>query len=83
MRNWVLEKYGEEDVDEHKTFAKHSKFAWKEFFDEVENISDKAKEAIIVQAEKDMRAFIDALKMKDTAVISYNYIIENNLSEAY
>ncbi|MCG3226742.1 MAG: class II fructose-bisphosphate aldolase [Candidatus Heimdallarchaeota archaeon] len=83
MRSWVLENYGKEDIDEHKTFAKHSKFAWKEFFDEVENISDEAKEAIISQAEKDMHAFINALKMKDSALICFNYIFKNNLSETY
>ena len=83
MRSWVLENYGKEDIDEHKTFAKYSKFAWKEFFDEVENINDETKEAILSQAEKDMHAFINALKMKDSAVICFNYISKNNLSETY
>ncbi|NPD89926.1 MAG: class II fructose-bisphosphate aldolase [Asgard group archaeon] len=83
IRNWVLENYGKEDVDEHKTFAKHSKYAWKEFSNEVENISGETKEAIISKAEVDMNAFIDALKMKDSAVVCLDYITENNLSKTY
>ncbi len=83
MRKWVLETYGSEDVDEHKTFAKSSKFAWKEFFDEVQNISIEAKEAIISKAEDDMEAFINALKMNNTAISCYQYMEENNLVNTY
>ncbi len=83
IRSWVLEKYGKEGVDEHKTFAKNSKYAWKEFFNEVENISSEAKEAIILKAEADMNAFIKALKMENTSEVCFNYIEENNLSTTY
>ncbi|MCE7743037.1 MAG: class II fructose-bisphosphate aldolase [Candidatus Heimdallarchaeota archaeon] len=83
MRKWVLDKYGKPDVEEATTYAKSSKYAWKEFFDEVENISAEAKEAIIDKAEKDMNAFIEALKMNNTAVFCYKYMSENQLLEKY
>ncbi|MCK5408888.1 MAG: class II fructose-bisphosphate aldolase, partial [Candidatus Heimdallarchaeota archaeon] len=83
MRKWVLDTYSKPDVDEHTTFAKNSKHAWKKFFSEVENIKPSTKESIITQAVSDMNDFIEALKMKDTANLCYNYIVENNLSNTY
>ncbi len=83
MRKWVLETYSKPDVDEHTTFAKSSKYAWKEFFDEVENIKSSTKESIIAQAVSDMNDFIEALKMEDTAKLCYKYITENNLENTY
>ncbi len=83
MRKWVLDTYSKPDVDEHTTFAKNSKYAWKEFFNEVENIKSSTKESIIAQAVSDMNEFIEALKMKGTASLCYKYIIENNLSNTY
>ncbi len=83
IRTWVLDKYGQPDVDEHKTFAKNSKYAWKEFFEEVENISEDAKQAIIVKAESDMNDFIKALKMEDTASLCLKYMLDNFLTNTY
>ena len=83
IRRWVLETYGTKDVDDHTTFAKNSKFAWKEFFNEVENISIDAKEAIISKAEIDMLEFINALKMNNTAISCHKYILDNNLDDNY
>ncbi|MHA1223371.1 MAG: class II fructose-bisphosphate aldolase [Candidatus Heimdallarchaeaceae archaeon] len=83
MRKWVLEKYGEEGVDEHKTFAKYSKYAWKEFFEDIENIKHETKELIINKAEQDMYSFISALKMKNTADYCYQYMVTNNLLDTY
>jgi fructose-bisphosphate aldolase class II len=83
MRKWVLETYGKSDVEEATTYAKSSKYAWKEFFTEVENISSDAKIAVIDQAEKDMAAFIKALKMEKTAIHCLNYMSENQLFEKY
>lgn len=83
MRYWILETFGESDVDERKTFAKHSKLAWKPFFNEVEGISENSKEVIINKAEEEMNKFIDALKMKDTATACYKYVTQNNLEKTY
>ena len=83
MRKWVLDTYSKPDVDEHTTFAKSSKYAWKEFFDEVENVKPSTKEAIITQAVSDMNDFMDALKMKNSASLCYQYIVENNLEKTY
>ena len=83
IRDWVLKTYGKPDVDEHTTFAKSSKYAWKEFYNEVENISNEAKEAIILKAESDMNSFIEALKMTNTALYCYEYMVQNNLTESY
>ena len=83
IKAWVLEKYGKPDVDEYKTFAKNSKFAWKEFFTEVENISKEAKDAIINQAESDMNAFIKAFKMENTATMCFKYMVKNFLTNTY
>ncbi len=83
IRSWVLEKYGKPDVDEHKTFAKNSKYAWKEFFDEVETINEGSKQTIISQAEIDMNDFIKALKMENTADLCFKYMVENFLTNTY
>jgi len=83
MRNWVLENYAKPDVEEETTYAKNSKYAWKEFFNEVESISQEAKNAIINQAEQDMVAFIKALKMENTATNCYSYMSEHQLLEKY
>ncbi len=83
MRYWVLETFGESDVDKHKTFEKHSKLAWKPFFNEVEGISENSKDTIIKKAEEEMNKFIDALKMKDTATACYKYVTQNNLEKTY
>ncbi len=83
MREWVLEKYSKEGVDEHKTFSANSKFAWKEFYDEVEAIGAEAKEAILTRAEKDMIAFIDALNMTSSAEHVHKYIHERKLEDTY
>ena len=83
MRNWILDTYSKPDEDEHTTFAKNSKFAWKEFFDEVENIKPSTKESIITQTIFDMNDFIEALKMKGSANLCHKYIVENNLENTY
>ncbi len=83
MRKWVLDKYGKPDVEEATTFAKNSKYAWKEFFDEVDAISNETKQVIIEKAEKDMKDFIVALKMDNTAVSCFKYMSENNLVNKY
>jgi len=83
MRKWVLGTYGKPAVQDAITFAKSSKYAWKEFFDEVDNISQETKEAIIDKADKDMNEFIKALNMKNTAVFCFEYMSENQLLEKY
>ncbi len=83
MRNWVLSEYEEPGVDEHKIFAKSSKYAWKEFFYEVKQISSKAKEKILLKAEQDMIDFIQALKMENTATSCYKYMKENDFISKY
>ena len=83
MREWVLAKYSKEGVDEHKIFASNSKYAWIEFYDEVEAISAEAKEAILDRAEKDMAAFIGALNMTHSAEHVHQYILERSLEDTY
>ena len=83
MKKWIFDKYGKPGVNETIIFEKNSKYAWKEFFDEVENISNTTKEAIIVKAEKDMNDFITALKMENTASFCFKYMSENNLFNKY
>ena len=83
MRKWVLEKYGKPDVEEETTFAKNSKFAWKEFYNEVDNVCAETKNAIINKAESDMLEFIKALKMKNTAANCFNYMADNGLFDKY
>ena len=83
MKKWVLETYGKPDVEEETTFAKSSKYAWKEFFDDVENVGIQTKNAIIDKAENDMNEFIKAFKMENTAVNCFTYMFNNNLFDKY
>jgi len=50
---WVIEKYRKEGVSEIEVFTENCKHALKEFFNELEKISDETKEAIRAKAYAD------------------------------
>ena len=65
--NWVINKYRKEGVPEPETFTKNSKYAIKEFFDELEAISEETKKAIRAKAYAEALIFFKAFGMNKTA----------------
>ena len=76
---WVVEKYGKEGVPEVEVFSKNCKFALKEFFHDIHNLSDEAKDAIRARAYADTLLHMKAFGMEKTAKRVYDYIKNNNI----
>lgn len=79
IHNWVIKKYGKEGVPEPETFAANSKFAIKEFFGEIEKISEETKKTIRVRAYLEALMFCKAFGMNKTAKKVYDYLIKNKI----
>lgn len=76
---WTVEEYSKEGALEAKIFAKNSKYAIKEFFNELENLDKDTKKAIRAKAYSEALMFFKAFGMKQTANRIYEYIVKNNL----
>ncbi|MCF8884673.1 MAG: class II D-tagatose-bisphosphate aldolase, non-catalytic subunit [Aigarchaeota archaeon] len=76
---WTLEKYGREGVSEAEIFVENCKYAIKEFFQDLEKISDETREAIRAKAYADTLLHIKAFGMEKTAKKVYDYIKKRNI----
>jgi fructose-bisphosphate aldolase class II len=76
---WVIEKYRKEGVSEIEVFTENCKHALKEFFNELEKISDETKEAIRAKAYADTLLHIRAFGMEKTAKKLYEYLRNKNI----
>jgi len=76
---WVIEKYRKEEVPEIEVFTENCKHALKEFFNELEKISDETKEAIRAKAYADTLLHIKAFGMEKTAKKLYEYLKNRNI----
>lgn len=72
--DWTIENYKRDNISEAETFAKNSKYAIRQFFDEIENIDDSSKDVIRKKSYEDALLFFKALGMKNTAKKVYDYI---------
>ena len=79
IREWTIDKYGKEGVSEAETFAKSSKYAIKEFFDDIERIHEDTKRVIRARAYAEALTLIKAFGMNRTAERVYNHIIRNKI----
>ena len=64
MRAWVLENHSIEGKSDEEIFGKGAKFALKEFFDELHNISNETKYAMESKAYSDALMFFRAFGTK-------------------
>jgi len=76
---WVIEKYRKEEVPEIEVFTENCKHALKEFFNELEKISDETKEAIRAKAYADTLLHIKAFGMEKTAKKLYEHLRNKNI----
>jgi len=77
--NWVIKKYQKEGVPEPETFASDSKYAIKEFFEELEKVGGETKKAIRAKAYAEALIFFKAFGMNRTAKTVYDYIVKNGI----
>lgn len=77
--DWVINKYGKEGVPGFQTFNKRSKYAIKEFFDDIERISEETKEAIRARSYADALMMFKAFGMRETAKKVHDYIVRNKI----
>lgn len=77
--SWVIKKFKEEGVSEPEVFVSKSKYAIKEFFLEIEEISEETKRVITAKAYAEALIFFYAFGMKGTAERVYDYIIKNKI----
>jgi len=76
---WTIEKYGKEGTSEAEVFIKNSKYAIKEFFQAIENISEDTKEAIRAKAYAETLTLIKAFGMNKTAKKVYESLRTHHL----
>jgi len=74
--DWTIENYSKEGIPEAETFAKNSKYAIKQFFQDIEKISKDTKEAIRAKAYAETLTLIKAFGMNKTAKRVHEYIKE-------
>lgn len=79
IHNWVLKKYKKEGVSESEVFVKKSKYAIKEFFEELEKIGEKTKKAIRAKAYAEALIFFKAFGMNKTAKRVYDHVMKNRI----
>lgn len=79
IHDWVINKYGKEGVPEFQTFNKSSKYAIKEFFDDIEGVGEEAKEAIRARSYADALMIFEAFGMRGTAKKVHDYVIRNKI----
>ncbi|MCC6023208.1 MAG: class II fructose-bisphosphate aldolase [Thaumarchaeota archaeon] len=71
---WVIENYRKEGVHEAEIFVENSKFALKQFFNELDKISDETRNAIRSKAYAETLLHLKAFGMEKTAKRVYDYI---------
>jgi fructose-bisphosphate aldolase class II len=71
---WVIENYKKEGVHEAEIFVENSKFALKQFFNELDKISDETRNAIRSKAYAETLLHLKAFGMEKTAKRVYDYI---------
>ena len=76
---WVIDKYGKEGVSEKDTFVKNSKYAIKEFFDEIGDVSEETKKVIRARVYVETLTMMKAFGMNKTAKRVYDYIVKNDI----
>jgi len=76
---WVIDKYGKEGVSEKDTFVKNSKYAIKEFFDEIGGVSEETKRAIRARVYAETLIMMKAFGMNKTAKRVYDHIVKNDI----
>jgi len=79
MHYWVIKKYKKEGVSEPEVFVGNSKFAIKEFFEDLERINEETKKAIRAKAYAEALIFFKAFGMNKTAKKAYEYIMKNRI----
>lgn len=77
---WTIEKYSKPTSSDHEIFTKNSKYAIKEFFNEINNISLDAKQAIRSRTYDEAMTLITAFGMTNTAKKVYHYLQDNNFT---
>ncbi len=76
---WTIENYRKEGVSEAETFAKSSKYAIKEFFNELEKLDEDTRKAIRAKAYAEALMLFKAFGMKQTAKRVYEYLVKNDI----
>lgn len=79
IHNWVMENYRKDDTPEPQVFVKSSKYALKQFFQDLDKMSDETKNAIRARAYADTLLHMKAFGMEKTAKRVYDYIKKNNV----
>ena len=79
IHDWVIDKYYEEGKSEAEIFNKHSKYAIKTFFKDLENIHEDTKSAIKSKAYSEALMFFKAFGMEETARRVYEYISKKRI----
>ena len=79
MFKWTIENYKKDDTPDEEVFAKDGKRATKQFFDEIENVSDETKNAIRARAYVEALIWFKAFGANGTAKRVYDYITKNNI----
>ncbi|MFH1473455.1 MAG: class II fructose-bisphosphate aldolase [Candidatus Aenigmatarchaeota archaeon] len=77
--DWTISNYKKEGVNDAEVFAKSSKYATKQFFNEIENVSEETKKAIREKAYKDALMWFRIFGMVKTAEKVYDYIEKNKI----
>jgi fructose-bisphosphate aldolase class II len=79
MFDWTIKNYKKDDTPDAEVFAKDGKRATKQFFNEIENISEETKNAIRARAYVEALVWFRAFGARGTAKKVYDYIAKNNI----
>jgi fructose-bisphosphate aldolase class II len=79
MFDWTIKNYKKDDTPDAEVFAKDGKRATKQFFNEIENISEETKNAIRARAYVEALVWFRAFGARGTAKKVYDYIAQNNI----
>ena len=79
MFDWTIANYKKDDTPDEEVFYKDGKRATKQFFDDIENVSEDTKNAIREKAYQDALMWFRIFGMDKTAAKVYEYIEKNNI----
>jgi fructose-bisphosphate aldolase class II len=79
MFDWTIKNYKKDDTPDQEVFAKDGKRATKQFFDEIENVSEETKNTIKARAYVEALVWFKAFDANRTAKKVYDYIAKNNI----
>jgi fructose-bisphosphate aldolase class II len=79
MFDWTIKNYKKDDTPDAEVFAKDGKRATKQFFNEIENISEETKNAIRARAYVEALVWFRAFGARGNAKKVYDYIAKNNI----